>query len=136
MITTSSRIRAADYYLFAEAWCAIAFARFLLVFVPFRRLVRLLKAQSQQQENGTPEKLLQISAAIQRGARRSPWRAKCFEQALAAKMMLMRRHFQVTIHFGVTKTEGELKAHAWADSYGTRITGGKNTDAFTLLASF
>jgi len=46
-------------------------------------------------------------------AGRVPWRAKCLEQALAAKMMLRRRKIANELYLGVKQEENKMLAHAW-----------------------
>lgn len=79
-----------------------------------------------------------IGLAVTRASRYSPWRAKCFEQALAALLMLRRRRLQCIIYFGVDKknNNGELIAHAWLSSNGQIITGGKHTHQYTIVGKF
>jgi hypothetical protein len=129
-----------DYILFGEAWFLLAMARLMLVFLPFKKIIPVLgsmeKADAHEIENDKT-KLHAIKLAIERGSRYSPWRAMCFEQALAAKMMLKRRRFVSTIFFGVYKDDdNKLNAHAWLQSGGQVITGGKNLEKFTVLSSF
>jgi len=137
-MTNKTPLQTIEYLLFVEAWIMLALARIVLIFVPFRKLISFIKSKSTCGASvleGTAC-LEQISVAIIRSSRRFPWRAKCFEQALAAKMMLGRRNLQATISFGVTKNCDKFTAHAWVDCYGIRITGGENTTEYTLLATF
>lgn len=89
--------------------------------------------------NNNDDKVLQkISVAILRGSKYSLWRSKCFEQALAAKTMVRRRHFESTIYFGVYKNPADekLMAHAWLISNDEIVTGGPDIDRYTILSSF
>ena len=68
-----------DYLLFTEAWLILAFARLMLLFIPFRSIAPVLGKAMQQ----APAQLLQkkqlphlISIAILRAGTRSPWRTK------------------------------------------------------------
>jgi hypothetical protein len=130
-----------EYLLFIEAWYSLAIARGMLVFLPFRKILPFMKDTKQEKEPSQCDELFfkRISLAIGRACVRSPWRTKCFEQALAAKMMLKRRGLVTSIYFGVCKDpEGNKKflAHAWLDCQEVRITGGKNISQYTVLASF
>jgi len=110
-MTNKTPLQTIDHLLFVEAWIMLALARIALVFAPFRKLIGFMKAKAKcgvaVLEVTVCQK--QISVAIIRSSRRSPWRAKCFEQALAAKMMLRRRNLQSTISFAVTKTVTNLQ---------------------------
>lgn len=127
-------------FLFAEAWLLLAIARCMLVFLPFKKIVPVLgklegKGVADQKDNSNF--LFQIKLAIARACRYSPWRTKCFEQALAAKMMLKRRSFISTIFFGVYKdADNKLNAHAWLQTGEQIITGGGNLERYTVLSSF
>lgn len=134
------KISAADYLWFAEAWLTLAIARAALVFVSFKKIVPFLsKKRSFKVTDANAATLHTISTAIMRAGKRSPWRTMCFEQALAAKLMLRRRHCVSTIYFGVHKQPGDthhLKAHAWLDCNGIRITGGRQVSQFTVVGTF
>lgn len=133
-----------DYILFAEAWCLLALARFVLVFVPFRKIVPWLGRISTLDDTITesaplPTVLENIRLSILRASNRSPWRTKCFEQALAAKMMLKRRKYISTITFGVHKSiepSGRITAHAWLECNGYIVTGGGNIRIYSVISSF
>lgn len=131
-----------EYVFFAEAWLLIAFARLMLVFLPFKKIVPLMgKVKTDNLESNFPVNddnvLKKISMSILRGAHYSPWRAKCFEQALAAKIMLKRRGFKSVIYFGVYKTDtNKLLAHAWLKSNAVIITGDGKLDNYTVLSRF
>jgi hypothetical protein len=140
----------AEYLMFAEAWGLLAFARMVIFFIPFRKIMPLL-GHSVNEETAaiessdivaSPEKLKSIHMAITRALRRSPWRTKCFEQALAARLMLHFRKIKSVIYFGVKKGSEEKKeermiAHAWIISSGITVTGGKNNElTFTVVGRF
>jgi hypothetical protein len=70
-------------------------------------------------------------------ARRVPWRAKCFEQGLAAQWMLGRRRIFSTLHYGVAQGEDRgLIAHVWLSSGSLDVVGCENKDDFSELARF
>ncbi|SDF67695.1 lasso peptide biosynthesis B2 protein [Chitinophaga filiformis] len=125
--------------LFIQAWVCIAIARCMLVFMPFRKIAPLLGKSVaavdpfSTRRSSRPER---IRAAIRRAAACSPWRAKCFEQALAGKMMLTYKHMSGIVFFGINKVGDDLKAHAWLESEGVIITGGREADQFIVIARF
>jgi hypothetical protein len=125
------------YMLFAEAWLFLALARMILLVVPFKRIAARLK-DKEGKGNGVDEQGLEmIRDAIIRAGSRSPWRTKCFEKALAAKMMLRRRGMASIIYFGVRKDEQlNMHAHAWVKCGERVITGGKGIEQYTLLTAF
>ena len=134
-----------EYAFFIEAWFNLAISRCLIIFRPFRKLLPLLGQTISEEEaekgivdNSTPVSLIQRS--IIRAGRRSPWRTKCFEQALAARMMLRKRRFKSVIYFGLLKSpdnpERKLRAHAWLICSGFNVTGGKDNDRYTVVGRF
>lgn len=125
--------------LFIQAWICIAIARCMLVFMPFRKIAPLLgKSVPDENTRGmrTSRRPERIRAAIRRAAKWSPWRAKCFEQALAGKIMLTCRRMSCIVFFGINKVGDELQAHAWLESEGVIITGGKEAGQFVVIARF
>lgn len=137
-----------EYRLFIEAWFFLAIARTLIFWMPFRKLLPLLGRQVSQEEAeiaasnqvASNDLLELIRISIRRACRRSPWRTKCFEQALSARMMLRRRGIKSIVHFGVRKSipnqKEALEAHAWLISSGVIVIGGENNNTFTIVGRF
>lgn len=130
-----------EYLLFAEAWVLLAFARSMLVFRPFKKIAPLLGKEMYEVPADSPgsqsARQKRINVAILRAGRFSPWRTKCFEQAIAAKIMLKRRGMKSTVFFGVFKSaSNELMAHAWLKSNGVVVTGGPKVDQYTVVSWF
>ena len=134
-----------DYLLFGEAWVFLALARSVIILFPFRIVAQILgkkdSCTNDLNSEASPEefKPTDIGIAILRASRRSPWRTKCLESALAAKFMLKRRKERYTVFLGVTATANDRKslgAHAWLISNGHIITGGNGTKAFRIIGKF
>jgi hypothetical protein len=137
-----------EYRLFIEAWFFLAVARILILWIPFRKLLPLLGRQVSQEEAeivgsnrvASSDLLELIRISIRRACRRSPWRTKCFEQALSARMMLRRRGIKSIIYFGVRKSISDqketLEAHAWLVCSEVVVTGGENNSIFTIVGCF
>jgi hypothetical protein len=125
-------------FLFAEAWVYLGVARAMLLFMPFRKIAPMLGESIYTDTASLPSSLRpqRIRAAITRAASCAPWRTKCFEQALAGKLMLRYRRMSGVIFFGVNKTGTALKAHAWLESEGVIITGAKGIEQYTVIARF
>jgi hypothetical protein len=134
----SGKIKPAEYTMFLEAWSCLAMARLMLVFRPFKKILPFLRSGEKNVEiNVNSEILQQIKLSIARACVRSPWRTRCFEQALAAKMMLNRRKISSTIFFGVKKENTEeLAAHAWVKSGEFIVTGWQKVKEYTVVGSF
>lgn len=55
----------------------------------------------------------------------------CLTQALVGRLLLAREGVDVTVHIGVAKSDGELRAHAWLERDGAIILGGaRSRDAY------
>lgn len=129
-----------DIFMFAEAWCLLALARLMLLFMPLKKLVPVMRYKRIKTHPPEQEKLIlqRIQLAVARACVRSPWRTKCFEQALAAKLMTARRGINSTIFFGVAKTGGDekLQAHAWVKCGSFIVTGWTGIDKYTVVGTF
>ena len=129
-----------DYTLFAEAWGFLAFARLTLLFAPFKTIAKYLGKPMYEAAVNKPgedsEVQARIKRAITRASLRSPWRTKCFEQAIAGKIMLKMRGIKSTVYFGVNKAQNEMTAHAWLISNSIIVTGAQGVDKFTVVSWF
>ncbi|MCW3124006.1 MAG: hypothetical protein JWQ38_3498 [Flavipsychrobacter sp.] len=130
-----------EYLLFMEAWIFLAIARMILVVLPFKRIAPMLgKLMSDKSidDNEQPTGIVQnIGICILRAGRYSPWRTKCFEQAIAAKIMLRLRSIKSLLFLGVFKDAAdELKAHAWLTVDKIVVTGGPDVTKYTVVSWF
>jgi hypothetical protein len=75
-----------------------------------------------------------VAWAIGAAARRAPWRSECLEQAIAAKAMLRRRGIASTLYLGMARDP--VTAHAWLRVGDLNVTGGRDVDRYTVVASF
>lgn len=138
------KISVSNLLLFAEAWSLLAVARLVLIFIPFRKITPVLGKNVTTQLPSPSIKSTQplqqnIRTAISRASRWSPWRTACFEQALAAKIMLKNRKTVSIVYFGVYKKREKanaILAHAWLESGGVTVTGGRNSYRFSVIAVF
>lgn len=79
--------------------------------------------------------------AVSRAAKRSPLRAKCFEQGLAAQIMLRRRGIDSTMLYGVgtrasTSIPGPINAHVWIETEQFPVIGDPEPGNFALMATW
>jgi hypothetical protein len=127
----------------AEAVFCLGAAR-LLLFLPFRWLVRLIGRPQAGANSSTPVPATHESTAatavrraILRVAERLPWQSSCLVRALAARLMLRRRRLPSTLQLGVRAGAlTELSAHAWVKCGDVDVVGGESAAEFTPLASF
>jgi len=117
----------------AAAWLLVA--RIGLAVMPFSRLSAKLSAESTAERHAAdPGLLQQIGDAVRIAANHVPWRADCFPQSIAARMLLKRQGLASTIHFGVERQGKEdLSGHAWLTCGDTVVTGGTELDRYTEL---
>jgi hypothetical protein len=133
---------AQERWALLEAMHSLVLARMSLL-IPFRWLVRLLG----RLEPGTPRSIAVLSAdercaalgvrrAVLRVAVRLPWQSSCLVRALAARMMLRRRHLPSVLQFGVGRTSRELSAHAWVRCGEIDVVGAETAPDFAPIAAF
>ena len=127
----------------AEAALCLFVAR-LLLFLPFRWLVRLIGRPQAIVKCGrialaTTERpaVRSVRQAILRVALRLPWRSSCLVRALAARMMLKRRGLPSALQLGVkSETARGLAAHAWLKCGEIDVVGSESATEFTPIAVF
>lgn len=127
--------------LYIEAWLVQGVMRLATLTLPLRWLApRFGRLQAESRRDLPAEDLPvvhQVSQAIRRAARVSPWKSKCLQQALAAGWMLRRRGLPTTLYLGVARegTDG-LSAHAWLRCGEVVLVGGEERDRFQIVATF
>jgi Transglutaminase-like superfamily len=127
----------------AEATLSLAVAQLLLL-VPFRWLAPLFG----RLHPGAASALAVLSAdeissafavrrAILRAGGRLPWNSSCLVFALAAQMMLRRRHLPSALQLGVRAGAAtQLSAHAWLKCGDIDVVGVETAAEFTPIAAF
>ena len=128
--------RPAPPLLLAEAGLAILAASLAVRLVPFRTLAEWLSRGARGAVPADGETAYWLRRAVMTWARRLPWRALCFEQGLAALVLLRGRGLDATLHYGAATIGGELKAHVWVTSGPTDVVGCENQEDYGLLARF
>ncbi|MES2033614.1 MAG: lasso peptide biosynthesis B2 protein [Pseudomonadota bacterium] len=129
-----------DIALAAEAVGALAISAFVVAIIPFRRIAAFAgkaPVRSAPPPDEQARLIARVKWAIGAGARRSPWRAMCFEQGLAAQWMLRRRGVPATLYYGVAQRPEEgLKAHVWVRVGVAPVVGCGVSAQFAELARF
>lgn len=113
------------------------------LFIPFRWLARLLGRVEAGVDRsivvlGTEEReaALRVRRAVLRVAERLPWQSSCLVRALAARMMLRRRHLPSLLQFGVGHAQTKLSAHAWVRCGEIDVVGAETAADFAPIAAF
>jgi hypothetical protein len=130
----------ADKMLIAEAVFYLAFAAVAISFLSFERLGRLASfpvrrppplTATRQQEGK------RIRWATRACGGRIPWRAMCFEQGLAAQLMLRRRGIPSTLYYGAAPDRARgVVAHVWVRDRNVDVVGCEIAQNFAVLATF
>lgn len=128
-----------DRLLLAESFALLAVSSLLIAVLPFRWVGRLAEWRKAKV---LPEP--QRSTAIQRVrwavlacARRVPWKAVCFQQGLAAQLMLHRRGIPSVLYYGAKQDRVRgLEAHVWIRDGDLDVIGGDVAGQFAVLATF
>lgn len=140
LVRRGRRLSLAEWRLVLEATLALGAATFVIAFFPFRWIAAGAARKVSDKGWSEDERVLQVERvrwAVTACARRVPWRAKCFEQGLAAQWMLGRRGLPSRLHYGLAKGEAQtLVAHVWLRSGGLDVVGCQNMSDFVELASF
>ncbi len=117
---------------------AIVIASAAIRLLPFERAARVARIGNIQSQLHLPEAVARrVRWALLAWARRLPWRALCFEQGLAAQILLRRRGYPARLFYGASNSiEEQLKAHVWVRVAETDVIGCEMAPAFALLAVF
>jgi hypothetical protein len=110
----------------------VLLVRIGLWLLPFRLVHRAVAARAKRSAMTAETSVEQITWAVTAAARRVPG-ASCLTQALAGTLLLAAAGHEATLRFGVTKDEGQLRAHAWIESDGRTVLGDPRTDSFVPL---
>jgi hypothetical protein len=129
-------MQGADRRLVCEAILMLAFARLIVLTVPFR-FVALWLSRAPQTHSSDKALLFRVRKAVTLAARNVPWSAACLPQAMVAKAMLVRRGCGSSFHLGANfDAQGKLIAHAWLVVGGTIVVGAAGISSVTPLARF
>lgn len=141
---TASILGPLDWWTAFEATGRLAWARAMVLLLRFPTLSKWLgtprRESSLVDDPGRRAALRRVRWAIGAVSRRAPWRCKCLEQAIAAKMMLRARGMESTLYLGVARDgarEGHpVEAHAWLRCGSYYVTGGEERERFTAVSMF
>jgi hypothetical protein len=106
-----------------------------VLLVPFSFYSRAMGRAGESPDAPAPQAAHRVRRAIESASAHLPWRCKCLEQALAAKLMLRGRGISNTLYLAVAR-EVALDAHAWVRSGDLCVTGQADFDRYTIVARF
>ena len=130
-----SRLTSADQWLLVRAALWLGVARTLLATMSFDQLSKHLAVEPGKTViQPDREYVDRVGYAVRAAAGAVPWRADCFPQTIAARMLLKRKGYSSTIHLGVEKAGGgNIAGHAWITCEGRVVTGGEELDRYTEM---
>ena len=135
-LRTFLNMQGADRFLVGEAMLMLAFARLIVLIVPFRFVAPWL-SRAPQASSSDMVLLGRVRKAMIVATRNVPWNAVCLPQAMAAKAMLARRGCGSSFHLGANlDSQGKLIAHAWLAAGGMVVVGAAGISNVTPLARF
>ncbi|WP_159976969.1 MULTISPECIES: lasso peptide biosynthesis B2 protein [unclassified Novosphingobium] len=126
-----------------EAMVLLVIAAPLVRFLPLPLIGRIAAAGPFGKAPATTDRTevltWMVAWAVDRAAKRSPLRALCFEQGLAAQIMLRRRGIDSTLFYGVaaaSDTSRPIRAHVWIETERFPVIGDPEPGGFALLATW
>jgi hypothetical protein len=135
-----ARLAPADRTLLCEAFVLTGLASAALRFLPFKMIGKIAtRPLTARMADPAARAALadKVRWAVAASARRSPWRALCFEQGLAAQVMLRRRGVASTLYFGARRDDAsEVTAHVWVRDQDRDVIGCDEASRFAVLASW
>lgn len=130
----------ADRSLLVEAIAWLAVASFFVAVMPFRRVAAIAshsRVRAPLVEEARQFVVGRVQWAIAAASVRVPWRAVCFQQGLAAHLMLKRRNVQSVLYYGASQRPATgLAAHVWVRAGDLDVVGCETASQYALLASF
>lgn len=129
-----------DRALLCEAMLLLAFARIVIAVLPFRTVGRIagwIRVSNAPSDEVRAATVRRVGWAIGACAKRAPFRAVCFQQGLAAQIMLRRRGVPSILHFGAAPdVQNGLVAHVSVRDGDTNVVGGEDAARFPVLITF
>jgi Transglutaminase-like superfamily len=129
---------------FVPVWLGLGLASLIIAAVPFRQIApRLgkfwgtstpaLPVSPAQEARG-----LQIKRVLQLAAFYAPWRADCYPQAIAARLLMGLYRLPFTLFLGLKRDSatGETRAHAWTLCGQIEVSGGGEAEEYRVVAIF
>lgn len=128
------RLPAAERLLLIRAALLLGGIKLGLKLLPFQAVQRFLEKLGEvsvglcEMYQTTPERVVWAVELAGRYVH-----ATCLTQALAARVLLVRRGHSARIHIGVTGGGEKFLAHAWVESGGQVIIGGHELERYVPL---
>lgn len=135
-----ARLTLSDALYLTEAQLLVMAAAIVIRLAPFPVLGRLASWPIRKPLTDPAKRATAIDTtiwALNAAAKRSPFRALCFERGLTAQTMLRRRGVSSVLYFGVAPgVEKALDAHVWVLADEINVTGASIAHQYATLAQF
>lgn len=128
-----------DRALLAEAVSWLAITSLSIAVLPFANVAALASRGTRRTGSFESQETIvnRVRWAIAAASVRVPWRAVCFQQGLAAHLMLRRRGVQSVLCYGASqRPDTGLTAHVWVRAGDLDVVGCETASQYALLASF
>jgi len=79
--------------------------------------------ETQLEDQAIIQKLLLVARAMKILEKFAPWRPKCYNRALTAKQILLKKNIITELHIGFRKKDGKFDGHAWLTFNNKFVTG-------------
>jgi Transglutaminase-like superfamily len=134
------RLPLKDVLLLLEATLWMTIAGIAVAVLPFRHLGLLASCPVRGPKPTDQARVIMVRRvrwALVTATRRAPWHAWCFQQGVAAQLMLRRRGIPSVLYYGAAQdgTNG-LSAHVWVRDGDVDVIGGEMVSHYTVLATF
>jgi hypothetical protein len=113
--------------------------KIIVLFFPLRWYAKILgieHAVSSEDSINTDHIVFKISQAMIRCRKLLPWNPNCLVEAITVKIILNHRGITSTLYLGVTKENGNMKAHAWLRCGTIYVTGKRGMGKFMVVSTF
>jgi hypothetical protein len=134
------RLPLKDVLLLLEATLWMTIAGIAVAVLPFRHLGLLASCPVRGPKPTDQARVIMVRRvrwALVTATRRAPWHAWCFQQGVAAQLMLRRRGIPSVLFYGAgSNDQSGLSAHVWVRDGDVDVIGGDIAYRFAVLATF
>jgi Transglutaminase-like superfamily len=125
-------------------WLGLGLASLIIAAVPFRQIAPRLGQFCGTTKPALPvspaqeARALQIKRVVQLAAFYAPWRADCYPQAMAARLLMGLYRLPFTLFLGLKRDSatGGAQAHAWTLCGRIEVSGGGEAEEYRVVAIF
>jgi len=113
-------LSAREFWVLVQAAVLLPAVPFALKFLTIARL-QLIGARTVIESRRNSLSLQTTARMVRIAAQHGPYRAKCLEQSLVLRWLLLRQGIDARILFGARKEDEQVQAHAWVEVNGVAL---------------